>query len=173
MNNQSSHVQKKSEPEENNCISSHTETSPPRNLKETPVTARKRSHSLHQNHSSASPMKKTRTSSIRAGLEKTEAAEGNMEAAPGLFQYFKKATEEERKEYLARMDEEIETRLERENFYSLKAKRERETRIWNQNRDRKRRQRMRMKNLEIKSGLRSPGGTKHQVRLTIQCYFCY
>lgn len=166
INNQTSHVHKESETEENNRISSHADAPQPSNLEDPVVTVRKRSYSLHQNPSSASPTKKTCTSSIRTGLEKTEAAVGKQEAAPGLFQYFRKATDKERKEYLARMDEEIETRLEIENFYSRKAELKQETRIRNQNRERKRLQRIRVKNLEIKSGLRSAGGTKHQVRLT-------
>lgn len=47
--------------------------------------------------------------------------------APGLFQYFRKATDEEWKEYLAQMDEEIKTQMEKEDFYSQKAKLEWET----------------------------------------------
>ena len=171
MNNQTGHVHDKnneSETKENNHISSHhdVDTPTPSSLDEPMVPSRKRSYSHHQNPSSASPTKKTRTSSIRTGLEKTEAAVGKKEAAPGLFQYFRKATDEERKEYSARMDEELKTRLERENSYSQKAKLEQERKIRNQNRERKQLQRIRKKNLEIKSGLRSPGGTKHQVRLT-------
>jgi hypothetical protein len=144
---------------------------PPSSPEKLGVPSRKRSYSLHQDPSSVSPMKKTRTgitSSIRAGLEKTEVAIGKPGEAPGLFQYFKKATDEEKKEYLTRMDEEIKTRLERERFYSQKAKLEQETITRNRNRERKRLQRARMKNLEIMSGLRSPKGTKHQVRLIIQ-----
>lgn len=169
-NNQTSHVRTESG---NNRISSHADTPPPRKLEEPMVLARKRSYSLDQNPSSASPMKKTCTSSIRAGLEKTEAAVGKQEVALGLFQYFKKATDEERKEYLARMDEDIENRMEKEKFYSRKAKLMRETKIRNQNRERKRLQRKRTKNLEVKSGLRSPGGTKRQVRLMIRQSICY
>src|ERR1700679_3231668 len=81
------------------------------------VPARKQSYSSHQNPSSVSPTKKTRTeftSSIREGLEKTAAAIEKREKAPGLFQYFRKSTDEERREYFARMNEEMETQLERE-----------------------------------------------------------
>ena len=167
MNNQTSHVRKESGLGNlNNHISA--DIPPSMNLEELKVLTWKRSHNSHENSSSATPTKKTCTSSIRAGLEKTEAAVGKQEAAPRLFQYFRKATDEEQKEYLARMDEEIENRMEKENFYSQKVKLERETKIRNQNRERKRLQRKRTKNLEIKSGLRSPGGSKRQVRLTIQ-----
>jgi hypothetical protein len=177
MNNQISHnydkEYNKSKRKENtgNHIFNHANTPPPTSSLEEPmVPSRKRSYSHHQNPSSESaiPTKKTRTSSIRAGLEKTVAAVEKQVAAPGLFQYFKKATDEERKEYFARMDEEMEIRLEKERFYSQKAKLEQERKIRNQNRERKRLQRIRKKNLEINSGLRSPGGTKCQVRLTIQ-----
>ena len=172
MNIQTSHDHDKnyneSETKENNHISSHANTPPPSSLEEPMVPSWKWSYSHHQNHSSANPTKKTCTSSICAGLEKTEAAVGQQEAAPGLFQYFRKATDEEQKEYSARMDEEIEIWMERENFYSQKAKLEQERKIWNQNQGHKQLQRIRKKTLEIKSGLWSPGGTKHQVRLMIQ-----
>ena len=171
MNNQTGRIHKVSETEENNRISSHADAPPPSNLEDPVITARKRSYTLHQTPSSDSPTKKICTSSIRTGLEKTEAAVGKQEAAPGLFQYFRRATDKERKEYLAWMDEEIETHQEIENFYSQKEELKRKTRIRNQNRERKRLQRIRVKNLEIKSGLRSAGGTKHQVRLTNSTFY--
>jgi hypothetical protein len=147
------------------------DTPPSDSTKEAKVRKRRYYDSDDQSASSANPTKKSRTestSSIRTGLEKTEAAIRKKERLPGLFQYFRKATEGERKEYLARMDEETETQTEKEKHYTQKAKREQETRMRDRNRERKRLQRVRMKNLEIKSGLRSPGGTKRQVRLTVQ-----
>lgn len=71
------------------------------------------------------------------GWRKMEAAVGKQEVAPDLFQYFRKATDEEQKEYLTWMDEGMETRPERENFYSQKAKLKQETRIQDKNREHK------------------------------------
>ena len=126
-------------------------------------SGQKRCYNHDENNSSANPTKKLQfkaTSYIRIGLEKGEAADGKK---PGLFQYFRKASQEDKKEYNARTNEELKERMEKVLLEERKAKQAEKKKIQDANRERKRRQRKRRVNLEIKSGLRSPGGTKHQV----------
>ena len=90
---------------------------------------------------------------------------------PGLFQYFKKASQEDQKEYDAHTTEELKEQMEKVLLEECRAKRADKIKVRDANRERKRRQRERKVNLEIKSGLRSPGGTKHQVRHTFYSFF--
>lgn len=131
---------------------------------------RKRSHSHDENGSSVNPTKKLRIkSSISIGLEKGEADDGKK---PGLFQYFRKASKEDQKEYDARTTEELKEQMDKVLLEERKAKRAEKLKIRGRNRERKRRQRGRKVNLEIESGLRSPGGTKRrQVRHTFYKFF--
>lgn len=134
------------------------------------VSGRKRSCSHDENGTSVNPTKKLRfKSSICKGLEKGEAADDGKK--PGLFQYFKKASQEEQKEYDARTTEELKERMEKVLLEECRAKQVEKIKIRDGNREQKRHQRERKVNLEIKSGLRSPGGTKRRVRLTFYKFF--
>ena len=81
----------------------------------------------------------------------------------GILQFFKKATEEDRRVYLERSSEEIQQWMEEEKWIN-DWKKEKKT-IINHERERKkkREQRERKKKQEITEGLRSPDGTKKKV----------
>lgn len=95
-------------------------------------------------------------SSIRRALEK--------EGPPtGILSYFRKATETERKEALDRSSDEIREKMDEMQEREKKARLRKENTERRQARERKRLQRARMKNLQISTGIRSPGGRKRQV----------
>jgi hypothetical protein len=96
------------------------------------------------------------TSSIRTALKSEQPQHG-------ILNYFNKATDSEYAAYQARMAEEIETRMEKNVWKEGKAKQIKHALIQRRAKERKRAQRRRKKDHEILAGLRSPGGTKHQV----------
>jgi hypothetical protein len=95
------------------------------------------------------------TSSIRSALDSKEPC--------GIILYFKKATDEEHHQFLARTSDEIKERMNGDEWNANRMK-EREKFI-RQEREKikKREQRERRKMHEISKGLRSPGGTKQRV----------
>ena len=122
-------------------------------------SGQKRFYSHDENGFSVNPTKKLRfKSSICIGFEKGEAADGKR---TGLFQYFRKASQEDRKEYGTHTTEEQKEWVEKVLLEESRAKKVEKIKIRDGNRDHKRCQQV---NLEIKSGLRSPWRTKRQVR---------
>jgi hypothetical protein len=100
------------------------------------------------------------TSSIRRGLELVRDV---PEKPHGLFRFFKKATGDEYKEYLAREDDSWnakhdEDRNKLEALKHLQKENKRERACLRQQQRRKRK-----KEEEVKMGQRSPGGTKKRV----------
>jgi hypothetical protein len=110
-------------------------------------------------------VKRKVTSAIRQALELSTAgeAENGQSAKRGLLNYFSKGTEEDRKAYFSREDERSnEARLQAGvNAKDLKARKRVRERDMAKERQRKHRQLV--KNQEIRSGERSPGGTKRKV----------
>ncbi|KAF5321301.1 hypothetical protein D9619_000198 [Psilocybe cf. subviscida] len=99
----------------------------------------------------------TLKSSIRTTLE----AKGS---ATGILQFFRQATTEERQQYLDRTADEVRDYAETHHMQAELAKQKKESRERQQARERKRLQRARMRDIETKTGIRSPGGRKHQTR---------
>jgi hypothetical protein len=152
------------------CAPSHP-TTPPRSppppqpeLKPADVlTGSKR----NQNSSSPEPkkVKKKTTSAIRHALELSTEAENGQSAKHGLLKYFSKGTQEDRKAYFLREDERSnEARLQEEvSAKNVEAKKK----VWERElaRERQRKHRQVVKAQEIRSGQRSPGGTKRKVSI--------
>jgi hypothetical protein len=110
-------------------------------------------------------VKRKVTSAIRQALELSTAgeAENGQSSKRGLLNYFSKGTEADRKAYFLREDERSnEARLQADvNAKDLKARKRVRERDMAKERQRKHRQLV--KNQEIRSGERSPGGTKRKV----------
>jgi hypothetical protein len=113
-----------------------------------------------------SPQKKeTRTqvtSSVRAALEAAnDTTYGNPQ---GLLRFWKKGDQETVKKYWNKVQEERRDADEEEAF-AIKVKQNRRTKEKREAANlHKQRQRKREKDIEIRSGVRSPGGTKRKVR---------
>lgn len=144
------------------------------NVEEKSPLKRGRSSSGATDMGTASPEKKvcTHKSSIRKALESYNANDTDDKQPKGLLRFFKKATKEEHDQYQQRMKEELKSRMEDIEHYKKKAQErmKRNTRI--SARERKRCQRERKKYLEIKEGIRSPGGKKIVVSIpSVSCHF--
>lgn len=121
-----------------------------------------------RNHRSPSPepkkVKKQITSAIRHALELSTAEVGNGQGTKhGLLKYFLKGTEEDRKAYFLRENElynevRLQAVVDAKNAGARKRVRERDLA-----RERQRKHRQLAKVHEIRSGQRSPGGTKRKV----------
>ena len=140
-------------------ISSDTTDVPELDIKtSTPPTAMK--HSLSFDALMTTTSKKPRIaakSSIRVALE-------TKDEPKGLLKYFLKATEVEHQDHLARMDEEVTLWSEKRRFEEQREDQRKVLRKRRRDAERKRLQRTRLKNLEIMSGLRSPGGRRRKVQ---------
>jgi hypothetical protein len=119
----------------------------------------------NQNSPSLEPknVKKTITSAIRNALELSTEAKNGQSTKNGLLKYFSKGTQEDKNAYFLREDERSnEARLQAEVkakcVKALKRVRERDMA-----KERQRKHRQLVKNQEIRSGERSPGGTKRKV----------
>lgn len=123
---------------------------------------RKRSFSDSDSVTTAPPIpKKTRiemTSSVRSALESG--------THHGILRFFTKATEEDHQAYLARSSEEIQQRMEEDEWKNNRIKEKKKMINRERERKKKREQRDRKKKREIIEGLRSPGGTKKTVRIS-------
>ena len=108
-------------------------------------------------------VKKKITSAIRQALELSAEAKNGQSAKHGLLNYFSKETPEDRKSYLTREYEHSnEVHLQAVvNAKDIKAQKRVRERDMAKERQRKRRQLV--KSREIRSGERSPGGTKRKV----------
>ena len=119
----------------------------------------------NQNSPSPEPkkVKKKITSAIRHALEISAEAENRQRSKHGLLKYFSKGTQEDRDAYFLREDERSnEARLQAEvNAKNVEAHRKVRERDLAKERQRRRRQRVKVQ--EIRSGQRSPGGTKRKV----------
>ena len=119
----------------------------------------------NQNSPSPEPkkVKKKITSAIRHALEISAEAENGQRSKHGLLKYFSKGTQEDRDAYFLREDERSnEARLQAEvNAKNVEAHRKVRERDLAKERQRRRRQRVKVQ--EIRSGQRSPGGTKRKV----------
>lgn len=108
-------------------------------------------------------VKRQVTSAIRHALELSTEAKDGQSAKHGLLNYFSKGTQEDRKAYFLREDERSnEARLQAVvNAKDLDARKR--VRGKDLARERQRKHRQLVKNQEIRSGERSPGGTKRKV----------
>jgi len=150
------------EDSDSKCDSTYQD-SPPSPTPSIEVKSLKRSSSNEISTSSACPIKQPCTksvSSIRAALQNNE----KNQQRPGLLRYFNKATEEEHHKYLAQIDEEMKDRTEDTLLLAEWAKLKHEEKRCQYEREKKCAQCARLKNQEIMAGLRSPGGSKQQVK---------
>jgi hypothetical protein len=117
-----------------------------------------RKRSLSSSATIASVLKKPRTqatSSIRSAIESEPH---------GILLFFKKATPEQHHAFLASSAEEIEQRMETDEWKNSQVDMRKKAIRREREKTKKRDQRQRRKEHEIANGLRSPGGTKRQVR---------
>lgn len=127
------------------------------------VKSLKRSSSNELSTSSASPIKCPCTKSLSSICAALQDNKKNKQW-PGLLRYFNKATEEEHHKYIAQMDEEMKARMD-DTLLSVEwSKLKQEEKKCQYQKEKKHSQRARLKNQEIMRGLRSPGGTKWQVK---------
>jgi hypothetical protein len=123
------------------------------------MAVKQKKRSLSTSATTAPPLpKKTRiemASSVRSGLESG--------TPHGILRFFKKATEEDHQAYLARSSEEIQQRMEEDEWKNNRIKERKKMIERKREKKKKREQRDRKKKQEIIEGLRSPGGTKKKV----------
>jgi hypothetical protein len=112
-----------------------------------------------KHHAPEAPQGRTKKAHTNSTIR--NALEGGKRE--GLLRYFRKATHKEHEDHLQQMTEYIESRSEEMTLKAQQDKHRHKLMKQKKATERKRLQQAKLKNIEIISGLRSPGGRKQQV----------